>query len=267
MSTPLVSLAPLLDALERRPFALLCDVDGTLSPLAAEPGLARVTARNRELLAELSTSILVAAVSGRDLTDLRQMVGLREIVYIGLHGLAWRIAGSDEIALEAQPYRAYTREAADELAHLQRIPGLVLERKSVGLALHYRNARDRSARTQILRAIASSPAAGRFEVHEGIRLVELRPPIGITKGVAVRRLVDRFRLRGLLFLGDDITDIDAFQEVRSLREQAALGGFGLAVVHAEAPEAAAAAADFTLAGVEGVEWLLSKIAAGVSRDP
>jgi trehalose 6-phosphate phosphatase len=266
MATPLTSLAPLLDALNERPFALLCDVDGTLSPLAPAPGLARVTPRNRELLAALSRSILVAVVSGRDLVDLRQMVGLPEIVYIGLHGLAWRIAGSDELAPEAQPYRAWTLEAADELAHLKRITGLVLEVKSVGLALHYRNATDRSARTQILRALASSPAAGRFEVHEGIRLVELRPPIGITKGVAVRRLADRFRLRGLLFLGDDITDIDAFQEVRALRAKASIAGYGLAVAHDEAPEVAAAAADFTLPGVEGVEWLLGEIAGRVRRE-
>jgi len=266
LADPLVSLAPLLDALQRRPFALLCDVDGTLSPLAAAPGLARVTPRNRRLLAQLSASILVAVVSGRDLVDLRRLVGLPEIVSIGLHGLAWRIAGSDELAPEAQPYRLLTREAADELGHLTRIQGLVLEIKSVGLALHYRNA-DRSARTQIMRAIASSPAACRFDIHEGIRMVELRPPIGITKGVAVRRFADRFRLGGLLFLGDDITDIDAFEEVRALRGHSALLGYGLAVVHEEAPAAAAAAADFTLAGVAGVEWLLGEIAARVSREP
>ena len=266
MTESLTSLTPLFDALERRPFALLCDVDGTLSPLAPAPDLARVTPRNRELLAELSTSILVAVISGRDLPDLRRLVGLPQIVYVGLHGLAWRIAGSDEITPEAQSYREYTRAAADELAYLTRIPGVVLERKSVGLALHYRNATSRSARTQILRAIASSAAAGRFAVHEGIRLVELRPPIGITKGVAVRGFVDRFGLRGLLYLGDDITDIDAFEEVRSLRERATLAGYSLAVVHEEAPAAAAAAADFTIAGVEGVEWLLGDIAECVTRD-
>jgi len=265
MGEPLRSLEPLKRALERRPFALLCDVDGTISHLAPAPDLARVTERNRALLDRLSKRILVAVVSGRDLVDLRRMVGLPDLIYIGLHGLAWRITGLDELAQEARPYEAYTREAATELGHLKRITGVVLEVKSVGLAFHYRGAAEhRQVRAQIIRALASSPAAGRFEVREGIRVVELRPPIGITKGVAVRRLVDRFGLRGLLYAGDDLTDVDAFEEVRQLRRQTSLVGYSLAAAHAEAPEAATSQADYTVAGVEGVEWLLGELADAVA---
>lgn len=265
MTEMLTSLGPVASALGQRPLALLCDVDGTISPLAPSPYLAHVTDRNRDLLRQLSRSVLVAVVSGRDVVDLQRMVNLPDIILIGLHGLAWRIAGTDELTPEALPYRAYTREAAAELAHLKRIAGVVLEVKTVGLALHYRGAGpERQARSQILRAISSSAAAARFEVREGIRVVELRAPVGVTKGVAVRRLVDRFSLRGLLYAGDDLTDVDAFEEVRRLREQSRLQAYALAVAHAEAPEAAIAAADYTLPGVEGVEAFLSQVLDAVS---
>lgn len=262
MAEPLTSLEPMASALDRRPFALLCDVDGTISHLAPSPDLAEVTPRSRELLETLSHLVLVALVSGRDTPDLLRMLRLPNVVYISLHGLAWWIAGTEDLAPEARDYRAYTQEAVAELGYLKRIDGLVLEVKSVGLALHYRGAVNaRSARAQILRGVASSPAASRFTVQEGIKVVELRPPIGITKGIAVRRLVDRFGLRGLIYLGDDLTDLDAFDEVRRLRQSSDLAGFSLGVRHSEAQEAVIDLADYVLDDVEGVEWFLSEVAA------
>lgn len=267
VADPLSGPASLVDALARRPMAVLTDVDGTISPLAPTPWEAYVTPRSRQLLGQLSTQALVGVISGRDLGDLQRMVSLPDIVYVGLHGLAWRSAGTNELAPEAEPYRRHTQEAAAELSHLKRIDGLVLEVKSVGLAFHYRNVRRaEAARFEILRALASSPAAARFEVHEGIRVVELRPPVGITKGVALARLVDRFSLRGLLYLGDDRTDMDAFEEVRRLRERAGLSAYAIAVVHPEAPTAVARAADFTVEGVKGTERLLAGILELLQRD-
>jgi trehalose 6-phosphate phosphatase len=266
MAEPLTSLEPLLSALDRRPFALLSDVDGTISRMAPSPDLAVVTPRSRELLEALSHLILVAVVSGRDTPDLLRMLQLPDIVYISLHGLAWWIAGAEDLAPEAQDYRDYTLEAASELAHVKRVDGLVMEVKSVGLALHYRGARNpRSARAQILRAIESSAAARRFTVREGIKVVELRPPVGINKGIAVRRLVDRFRLRGLVYLGDDLTDLDAFDEVRRLRQSNAVAGFSLGVRHAEAPDAVVDLADFVLEDIEGVEWFLGEALSHFSK--
>lgn len=268
MGEPLTGLDSLRGLLRYKPLALLSDVDGTISPLAATPWQARITPRARDLLARLSTHIVVGLISGRDLGDLQRMVGLPDLVYVGLHGLAWRIAGADELVPEAAAYRRFTLEAAAELAHLKRIDGLVLEVKTVGVAIHYRNVRrPAAARFEIVRAVASSPAAGKFELHDAIRVVELRPPVGVTKGVAVERLTRRFGLRALLYLGDDLTDVDAFEAVRRLREAHSLAAYGLAVVHAEAAPAVAAAADFTLTGVEGVEQFLAELVESVEPRP
>jgi trehalose 6-phosphate phosphatase len=260
LGEPLVSLDPILPLLRQHPLAILSDVDGTISRLAPTPALACVTPRNLELLEQLSRLALVGVVSGRDLGDLQRLVSLPDIVYVGLHGLAWRITGADELAPEAREYRSLTLDAAAELSSLKRIAGLVFEVKTVGIALHYRKAKpSTAARYEILRAIASSPAAARFEVHEAIRVVELRPPIGITKGVAISRLADRFSLRGILYLGDDLTDVDAFDEIRRLRGAPGVLAWSIAAMHPESPPVVVERADFTVSGVEGVEGLLEGI--------
>jgi trehalose 6-phosphate phosphatase len=267
MAAPLPSLAPLEVALASRPFGLLCDVDGTISPIAPTPEAARVTPRNRALLAAIARAALVAAISGRNAADVRRLVGVPGVVSVGVHGLVWLVDGKEEVEPSAEPYRVLTDEAARDLEPLRRLPGLQMEIKTAGLTFHYRGAPDRdAARSEILRAVAASAAASRFRVQEGILLVELRPPVQITKGVALRRLAERYRLRGLIYLGDDITDIDAFREARRLRDAGLVQALGGAVAHPEAPLAASEAADFTVAGVEQVESLLAEIAARLGVD-
>jgi trehalose 6-phosphate phosphatase len=261
MAIALTSIQPLREALQRRPFGLLCDVDGTLSPMAPAPSDARVTPRNRQLLEALSHRILVVAVSGRNLPSLRRMVAIPSLTYVGLHGLAWFVDGEEQLVPEAEPYGDLTIQAARELEPLRAIEGVHVEVKTVGIAFHFRAAPNpAAARTAILSAVAQSKSAERFQVHEGILMVELRPPVVSSKGLAVNRLAERFGLRGLLFLGDDVTDIDGFMEARRLRESEGIAAYGIAVTHPEAPPAAAAAADFSVPDVSGVEWLLGEIA-------
>jgi trehalose 6-phosphate phosphatase len=229
--------------------------------MAPTPAEAQVTDRNRALLAALRTAIVVAVISGRNLADLQRVVGVPGLVYVGVHGVAWLVEGREELDADAEPYRALTEQATRELRDLWKLPGVVGEVKSVGLTFHYRLAADQPVtREAILRAVSASAAASRFRVQEGILLIELRPPIATGKGIAVRRLAERFGLRSLVFLGDDITDIDGFLEARRLRESNMVAAYGVAVAHREAPPAAAEAADFTVDDVSRVEWLLGEIA-------
>jgi trehalose 6-phosphate phosphatase len=262
---PLRSSQQLAPALARRPFGLLTDLDGTLSPMAPTPDQAFVPAGILGLLRGLARQTLVAVVSGRDLPDLKRKAPIDGAAFVGLHGAAFSINGRDFLAPEAEPYRAPTAAAARELAGLSHNGEIYVEQKSVGIALHYRQARDSGdARARILAAIAASPAAQRFDVHEGIRLVELRPPVGITKGTAVAALVERFALESLVYLGDDRTDLDAFAAARRFRT-GGLAAYAIAVVHADSSPQIAASADFTLDDVAGVERLLTQLAAGLGR--
>ncbi len=244
--------------LERRPFGFFTDVDGTISPLAATPQAAVISPRAKLLLRSLAALTHVIIISGRTLVDVRRMVGLRGVTYVGSHGLAMWIDGREELDGSVRPYVRLAQQAMQELAPLRRIGGVLFEEKGTGIAIHYRMARDgEEARASILRGIAAAGSAAHFDLLEGVRVVELRPRLGINKGTSVRSLVNRFRLEGLIYTGDDLTDIEAFEAVRDLRSGGRIDGISVAARHAETTAEVEASADFALDSVTGVEGLLS----------
>lgn len=256
MPNPLQSpelLSPLVAA---RRLGLLTDFDGTISAIAVRPEGAVVSPVAREALATLAGRLpLVGAMSGRALFDLRAKLELPELLYIGSHGLAWWYQGQDEMPPEALPFVQHAERAMVELAPLLSLDGVRFEEKGVSLAIHYRLAPDAdAARTAIMAAVTASPTASLFEPREGIRVIELYPPVKVNKGTALRAVVERFKLDGLVFLGDDLTDVDAMYAAAQLR-----GGCQtatIAVRHAESPALAAEAADWVVEGIAGAEAVL-----------
>ena len=92
------------------------------------------------LIEQLREKMMVALVSGRDLPDLRRLVGIPSIVYAGMHGLASWFGGEEELIPGAEEYRELARAAADELDALRKLPGMVVESKTTGVVFHYRGA-------------------------------------------------------------------------------------------------------------------------------
>lgn len=241
----------------RRPFGLFLDIDGTISPLAATPREAVVPHEIRVLLHDLSSLVHVVIVSGRTLVDARRMVGVDGLIYVGSHGLATWIEGREELDGAVQPYVRFAQQAMVELAPLRRIDGILFEEKGTGLAIHYRLTRDAAeARAAILRGIAASGSAAHFDLLEGVKVIELRPRLGLNKGTSVRVLVNRLRLEGLIYAGDDITDIEAFEVVRDLRRGGRVDGVSVCVLHPDSSPLVERASDYTVEGVEGTRRLL-----------
>jgi trehalose-phosphatase len=265
MSNPLTSPSLLTPILAAGRLGVLCDCDGTISAIAVRPEAAVVSPAARAALAALAARLpVVAAISGRALFDLRALIDLPELLYIGSHGLTWWYQGVDDVPEDVLPYVAYAEEAALELAPLHDLPGIRFEEKGVGLALHYRLAPDGdAARAAILAAINASPAAQRFELRQGIQVVELYPRVPVNKGTALHRVVERFNLDGVIYFGDDLTDVDAIQAAGALRDEGRIRAATVAVRHAEAPAAVAEAADYTVDGVAGTEQVLEWLAAEI----
>ncbi|GIV80847.1 MAG: hypothetical protein KatS3mg051_0201 [Anaerolineae bacterium] len=171
---------------------LVTDVDGTISPIVADPDAAQVTPRNRALLQALAECLpLVAVISGRAVDDVRARVGISDLVYIGNHGLEWAIADRTEAPPEAQAHRP-ALQAALQAARRFRVPGLYLEDKGVTVSIHYRQCPDPDAvAAQLEPLLADIAAAQGLRLFAGRRVFELRPPLAIDKGVAFARLVER----------------------------------------------------------------------------
>jgi trehalose 6-phosphate phosphatase len=248
-----------LAQLASRPrFGLFSDLDGTLSPIAATPEAARITPKNREMLAELNKQLpLVAVISGRQANDLVNLVRLDDLTYLGNHGLERWVDGSGEVIPEAKKYLG----ALSEVKPLLRVadePGVIFEDKGVVLTVHYRQVESPAAFYQRhageLAKIAESQG---LMLLTGKMVFEVRPPVAMHKGIALQQLISEYSLEAVLFLGDDISDLMAFVQARELREAGLCDSWSVGVQSEDAPEGLAETADSLADGVDDVEELLA----------
>ena len=255
------------ELLSLAPFGLFTDIDGTVSEIAPSPAEARVSPVCRKSLAILAKHLAaVVAVSGRPAAEARKMVGIDEMVYIGNHGYERWVAGRVELVPGAGDYPARIRAALDELSKLLSIEGLILENKGPTASIHYRRCRDREAALKaILSAVGGLARAGNLRVSLGKMAVELRPPLEVSKGTAVFSLISENRLRGAIYLGDDLTDVDVF--VAFHQEGLPFKGLAVGVIGEETVPQVARQADFTVNGVGDVERFLRQIVVEVVDRP
>ena len=256
-----------LAILRVRPSGIFVDIDGTLSPIVSIPEEARVLPASRQALRDLASLVdLVVIISGRRVDDARGMVGLDDIAYFGNHGLErWDAANGYRSRAEQYRARVLTALAALE-RRLAALPGVRLEDKKTVISIHYRLAAEPAeARRAILAAAAVVGEEASLTVTEGKKVVELRPPLSIDKGTTLETAIRENGLRGVLCLGDDLTDAAAFRALRKLREQGAVEGLAIGVGGEETPAELSAAADALLAGPNEVATFLQQLAAALER--
>lgn len=201
----------------REPVVLL-DFDGTLAPIVERPEDAALPEPTRARLAVLASRRGVAIVSGRDLDDLRRRVALDEVYYAGCHGM--RVAGPGGFAREHEEARRFVPALDEAQARLERelapIDGVQVERKRFAVAVHFRRAP--GAGEQVRRAVERARGAGGgLRSSDGRMVLELRPGINWDKGAAIGWLLEALGLdeeRAFpIYVGDDVTDEDAFAAV------------------------------------------------------
>ena len=247
------------ESLKRSPFGFITDVDGTISQTAPTPQQARVTPLCRRYLSALCNHLaLVAAISGRQAAEAKNMINIDEMVYIGNHGLERWVGGHSEFIKDAHDYPLVIEAVAKELSPLLSIEGLSIDNKGVTLTIHYRLCTDhRSARQDILAAIENSPHARSLRImQESKYAINLLPPVRVDKGTGLLDLIREYNLRGGIYLGDDITDIFAFRAIHTACHDLDFKGFAIGITSQEMPAKLAEEADFTLNGVADVECFL-----------
>ncbi len=240
--------------------AILTDIDGTLAPIVPTPDMSEVPAELKELLGRLSDEyLLVAGISGRKTEDALDLVGLDELVYFGNHGFEILRGGEVEVVPEALPYlervEELERRAREELGPL----GAFIEEKGITASVHYRNAPPEVGERSVEFVEREGERLGlRITVGRGV--VEARPPIRADKGTAVRALVEEYGPERAMFIGDDTTDLDAFRELVTLREEGTLREvLRVGVSSEEGPPEITSEADIVVDGVDGVGEVLRKL--------
>jgi trehalose-phosphatase len=200
----------------------MLDFDGTITPIVDHPEAARLSESARIALetAARAPGVDVTIVSGRALADVRERVGLSGITYVGNHGfeiegpgLQFRHAASARVRRTMEA----TAHALEEL----RIPGAQVELKGPTIAFHYRSVAEDDRGAAVQRALAVLRRR-RLRVVRGKLVLEGRPSANWHKGHAALWLLGkRFgadwpaRVRAV-FIGDDVTDEDAFRSLRGI---------------------------------------------------
>jgi len=244
--------------------ALFLDVDGTLAPITERADDARVPTEVSRVLGRLSARLgMVACVSGRSAADAKRLVGVGGIVYAGAHG-AELIDPSTGETERAPELAAWQKPIQDFVATLDtnelRNTGVRLEDKEFIQALHWRGAEnDEEAEALVATAEAAARERG-FEIHHGRKVLEIRPPIDFNKGIVVARLVRQSGVRAAAYVGDDNTDVDAFDALLQLHAQGDLPvALCVGVKSEEAPERLIERSDVMVDGPSGVNGMLQEI--------
>jgi trehalose 6-phosphate phosphatase len=218
LPSALVDFDGLWRALGQSTPVVLLDYDGTLTPIVRRPEIATLGPGTRAVVERLSRSAPVVVVSGRDRDNVAEMVGLPGLWYAGSHGS--EISAPDGRRFDDHSAEVHSAELAAAQNGLERLaerfPGAHVERKSSSLALHYREVEPESVRDLLEAFDVVEAAHPDLRRSGGKMVVELRAGEASDKGVAVRRILDDLLDDGHglpLYVGDDLTDEDAFATI------------------------------------------------------
>lgn len=198
--------------------AIFVDFDGTLVDIVERPDLVKIPEHLLETLQVAHDRLTgaLALITGRSIADLDQLLEPLRLPTAGIHGLEYR---ENSGIMYADPPVAIPDHVRNRLLALAATdPGLILEDKGISLAMHYRQSPHLKMRVRDEFKAILSELGTDFVQQDGKMVVELRPG-SATKGTAVRQFMAKppFAGRRPVFIGDDVTDEDAFDVINEMQ--------------------------------------------------
>jgi trehalose 6-phosphate phosphatase len=207
--------------------ALFLDVDGTLVPIAANPAAVKPSPLLPALLRDAAGRLggALALVSGREIDSIVQVTANAIPYLAGSHGAEYRL-GPDQPILRPGPQPDLAGLIAEITQRTEEYPKVLIEPKRAGIAVHYRLAPHLSTHLrEMLQELLAQGSRGDLSLLQGDHVLEIRSPAH-NKGEAVTRLMAQkpFQGRRPVFIGDDVTDEDAFAVVIAMGGAAIIVG-------------------------------------------
>jgi trehalose 6-phosphate phosphatase len=193
-------------------WALFLDIDGTLVPIAPDPWSVKPAPILPELLKSVAARLkdALAIVSGRELHSIENVTSNAVKYLAGGHGAEFRLGANQPVEEAAHPEVGGLQVELRPL--IERYPDLLLEVKRAGIAVHYRQAPYLASEVRkAMESVLAAEACRGLALLQGDMVLEIRSP-SHNKGTAVRRLMQEppFHKRRPIFIGDDVSDEDAF---------------------------------------------------------
>jgi len=216
------SLSGIESLLKNKLIFLFLDYDGTVIPIRDTPGHAIISSRVKKLLRDLSEipRCKLAIISGRSLENISRVVGLKNIIYAGNHGLEIKGPGIKFKSPVTEKHKTVLKQINHNLhKKLTPIKGALIENKGMSLTVHYRLVDPEQiplVKTVFRQITASHLKRKEIRVRPGKMVLEAIPPVDWNKGKAVQWLLKKGGHSTFpVYIGDDITDEDAFKLLKN----------------------------------------------------
>ncbi len=200
-----------IDEISRAAVLLIAtDYDGTLAPLVSDPDAAQPHHESIIALTELAEmpQTHVAVISGRSLVDLgKHLNDLKQVHLVGSHGSEFEAGFATPLTPENLELLKKVEAESQRIAG--QTPGSTVERKPAGVAFHYRNSDQRQSAAAVENLLGTLAGDPNIFVRLGKKVVELSV-VKTNKGHALQSLRQRVGATAIVFIGDDVTDEDAF---------------------------------------------------------
>ncbi len=258
----------ILEVLSHHPAGFFSDFDGVLSEIAPTPSSAFAYPGAADALARVAAGVDAAGIiTGRAVPDVANMVPIDDLIVVGNHGLEWWERGnSHDHPAGTEAIAAVERAIADTQAAAKALvdtSAMIWENKRLSGTVHFRNVDDPASVEDALLPIVEQVAeANNLRFTGGKMIFEFRPRAQVSKGTALSELVSRYGLRSVVFVGDDVTDVDGFRSLAELRQDG-LSTLAVGVVTPDSHPDVARYADVIVGSVAEFVDVLNAVADGL----
>ena len=246
--------------------AILIDIDGTISEITQTPEDAVVTLSMRNEIIKLQKKFqTVGIISGRTVENAMDMVGVDGLLYIGNHGMEYLRDGEITLDSEAVKYHEHIKSISKNLkdSELSQIKGIKFEDKGICFSIHYRECESQeNLSKKILEVVDQFIDKKELKLTVGRKIVEIKPPVSRDKGYIIGKIIENYYLNKVIYLGDDITDYDAFTKLRELGKISNIKSASILVHSNEIPDYMKNSSLFYVKNVDEVQrffkWMSNK---------
>lgn len=242
-----------LNAFKDEDAVVITDIDGTISEIGSVPSHAKITSEMRNVLLALANKHRhVGVLTGREINDAFNIIKLKKLVYMGNHGLERFKNGKLVVDSRVKSYIPVINDINKFLHEkLELSEGFSFDYKTLSLTVHYNSCEDKiRAKKKILDLISTTSLGKLVKVVEGRDLLEIRPPVGHDKGTILQKFISENNIKKIIYLGDDINDVCAFEKLEELNQQHKIVGVSVAVNSNETPNYVKEAANFYVDNVQ-----------------